>query len=135
TNDSYVDRGQKDSRITAEQYGENLRKLVAEVRKAGARPILMTPPCWGKKAGLNGAGEHPNVRLEKYVRVCREAARQTKTPLVDHFERWSRGMAEGGDLGEWTTDQCHPNSRGHREIADLLLPVVLEVLGKEKGER
>src|SRR6266511_4693357 len=46
TNDSYVDRGQKDSRLTAEQYGANLRKLVAEIRKAGARPVLMTPPCW-----------------------------------------------------------------------------------------
>jgi len=135
TNDSYVDRGQKDSRLTAEQYGDNLLKLVAELRKAGARPILMTPPCWGRKAGANGAGEHPNLRLDKYVRVCRQVARETKTPLVDHYERWARHLAGSGDLGDWTTDQCHPNPRGHREIADALLPVVLKVLDKEKGER
>src|SRR5262249_7754229 len=134
TNDSYVDRGQKDSRLTAEQYGANLRKLIAEVRKAGARPVLMTPPCWGKKADPNGAREHPNVRLEKYVRVCREVARETKTPLVDHYEHWSRRLAEGADPGDWTTDQCHPNPRGHRAIAGALLPAVLEVLGKEKSE-
>ena len=135
TNDSFVDRGQKDSRLTAEQYGENLRKLVAELRKAGVRPVLMTPPCWGKKAGPVGTGEHPNVRLEKYVRICRTVAHETKTPLVDHYERWSRRLAEGSDPGDWTTDQCHPNPRGHREIADALLPVIVEVLGKEKSER
>lgn len=135
TNDSFVDRGQKDSRLSAEQYGDNLRKLIAELRKAGVRPILMTPPCWGKKASPVGTGEHPTVRLEKYVRVCRAVARETKTPLVDHYERWSRRLAEGADPGDWTTDQCHPNPRGHREIADALLPVVVGVLGKEKGER
>lgn len=135
TNDSFIDRGQKKSRLTADQYGDNLRKLVAELRKAGARPILMTPPCWGKKAEPVGTGEHPNVRLEKYVRVCRAVARETKTPLVDHYQRWSRRLAEGGDPGDWTTDQCHPNPRGHREIADALLPVVVEALRKEKSER
>jgi lysophospholipase L1-like esterase len=135
TNDSYVDRGQKECRLSAEQYGANLRKLVAGIRKAGARPVLMTPPCWGKRAAPNGAGEHPNVRLEKYVRVCREVARETKVPLVDHYARWSKRLTEGGDPGEWTTDQCHPNPRGHREIADALLPVIVEVLGKEKTER
>ena len=72
---------------------------------------------------------------EKYVRVCRAVAHETKTPLVDHYERWSRRLSEGGDPGDWTTDQCHPNPRGHREIADALLPVVLEVLRKEKSER
>jgi len=128
TNDSFVDRGQKESRLTAEQYGDNLRKLIAELRKAGVRPVLMTPPCWGKKVEPNGAGEHPNLRLAKYVRVCRAVARETKTPLVDHYERWSRRLAEGGDPGDWTTDQCHPNPRGHREIAEALLPAVTEVL-------
>src|SRR4051794_40352132 len=78
TNDSFVDRGQKDSRLSAGQYGDNLRKLIAELRKADVRPILMTPPCWGKKADPVGTGEHPNVRLEKYVQVCRAVARETK---------------------------------------------------------
>src|SRR5262249_29997666 len=72
TNDSYIDRGKKKPRITAEDYRANLKRLVGELRKNGAMPILMTPPRWGDKAGANGAGEHPNVRLEEYVKVCRE---------------------------------------------------------------
>jgi acyl-CoA thioesterase-1 len=129
TNDSYVDQGQKEPRLSAEQYRTNLNELVARLRKGGAEPILMTPPRWGNKA-TNGLGENPNVRLEEYVKVCREVARETKTPLVDHFAHWSKAASGGTDLGDWTTDQCHPNPRGHREIAELILPVVRDVLGK-----
>jgi len=51
------------------------------------------------------------VRLEKYVETCRDVAARTKTPLADHFAHWSKRVRDGGDLGEWTTDQCHPNPR------------------------
>ncbi|MSQ96350.1 MAG: SGNH/GDSL hydrolase family protein [Gemmataceae bacterium] len=128
TNDSYVDKGAKDARISAEEYGRNLRKLVADLRKAGVTPILMTEPRWGDKAAKNGVGEHPNLRLERYVKVCREVAEETKTPLVDHFAHWTKQNANGVDIGTWTTDQCHPNPRGHEEITKLMLPAVRRVL-------
>jgi lysophospholipase L1-like esterase len=130
TNDSYVDRGQKEPRLTVTQYEDNLKKTVAELRKAGIKPILMTPPRWGEKA-RNGAGENPNVRLEKYAEVCRKVAKETKTPLVDHFTYWSEKEKAGVDIGAWTTDQCHPNPRGHREIAELVAPVVMKVIRSE----
>src|SRR6516162_8347041 len=104
TNDSYVDRGQKEPRLTVTQYEDNLRKIVAELRKAGIKPVLMTPPRWGEKA-KNGIGENPNLRLEKYLEACRKAARETKTPLVDHFAYWSEKTNAGVDIGTWTTDQ------------------------------
>jgi acyl-CoA thioesterase-1 len=130
TNDSYVDRGQKDSRLTAEQYRAYLKELVTRLRNGGSEPILMTPPRWGERAAKNGAGEHPNVRLEQYVKVCREVAGEMKVALVDHFAHWSRAASAGTDLGTWTTDQCHPNPRGHRELAEQTLPVLVELLRK-----
>jgi Carbohydrate family 9 binding domain-like len=102
-----------------------LRKLVAELRKNGIEPILMTPPRWGDKA-KNGVDENPNLRLEQYVKVCRDVAKETRAPLVDHYEYWSKVALKGIDVGDWTTDQCHPNPRGHKEIANLLLPVMRE---------
>src|SRR5262249_42351277 len=39
TNDSYVDKGKKDSRLSADEYRANLRKLIDELRKAGITPI------------------------------------------------------------------------------------------------
>lgn len=127
TNDSYVDKGQKEPRLSVAQYRANLKDLVEKVRKGGAEVVLMTPPRWGEKA-KNGAGENPNVRLEQYVETCRAVAKEMKAPLVDHFTHWSKAASGGKDVAEWTTDDCHPNPAGHREIAGLLLPPVRELL-------
>ncbi len=124
TNDSYVDRGQTDSRITAEMYRANLETLVRRLRDAGIRPVLMTEPRWGAAAAVNGAGEHPNVRLERYLKECRAVATALKVPLVDHYAHWTKAEAAGQNLGDWTTDQCHPNPAGHRVLLETMLPVI-----------
>ncbi|HEY8502929.1 MAG TPA: GDSL-type esterase/lipase family protein, partial [Gemmataceae bacterium] len=134
TNDSYVDRGKTESRLSPGAYRANLVKLVAELRRHGVTPVLMTEPRWAADARPNGAGENPNVRLEKFVALCRDVAREQKVPLVDHFARWSDAEKEGVNLRDWTTDGCHPNPRGHREIAETMLPVVLEALGGKAEE-
>jgi acyl-CoA thioesterase-1 len=128
TNDSYVDKGAKTSRLTVEKYRDNLRALVVRLRKAGIEPVLMTEPRWGDKAGPNGLGEHPNMRLEPFVEACREVARDLKVPLVDHYKTWSRKRDEGVDIGGWTTDQCHPNVAGHRVMAETMQPVIEQAI-------
>ena len=137
TNDSYVDKGAKDSRLSPGQYRANLAKIVAELRKAGVVPVLMTEPRWADDA-RDGAGENPNVRLGTFVAVCREVANAHKVPLVDHFAHWTAAEKKGVRLRDWTTDGCHPNARGHREMAELIAPVVLRALGERRapaGER
>jgi lysophospholipase L1-like esterase len=133
TNDSYVDAGQKEPRLSVEQYAANLKAMVEAIHKAGAVAVLMTPPQWAEGA-KNGAGENPNKRLAPYAEACRAVARETQSPLVDHFATWRKAALRGTDLGGWTTDMCHPNPRGHREIAEQILPVVQEVL-KKGGEK
>lgn len=128
TNDSYVDRGKKQPRLSAKEYGENLARIVKALRTAGIRPILMTPPRWGEKAGLNGKGESPNVLLEQYVKVCRKVAADTKTPLVDNFQHWSMKAKAGTNISTWMTDECHPNPAGHRVLAESVLPVLAKEL-------
>lgn len=127
TNDSYVDKGAKEPRLTVKQYRENLVSLVGKIRKAGAEPILMTEPRWGV-GEKNGLGEDPNLRLEEYVKVVRDVAREHKTPLVDHYKHWRDSEAKGTVLRDWTTDGCHPNSRGHKELADLIEPALKKAL-------
>ena len=130
TNDSYVDPGRREARLTVGAYRTNLVTLVQRLRAAGVQPVLMTPPPWGNAARTNGVGEHPNVRLEPFVRVCREVATEHAVPLVDHFAAWSERAAAGFDIGQWTTDQCHPNPAGHRVLAAAILPVLRPLLGK-----
>ena len=128
TNDSYVDKGKDTSRLTVDEYRANLVRLVEALRTAGVSPVLMTEPRWGKTAGQNGVGEHPNLRLEKYVAACRAVAAEKQTPLVDHFKHWTEAEARGTDIGGWTTDQCHPNPAGHRILAEQMLPAVRAAL-------
>jgi lysophospholipase L1-like esterase len=47
-NDSYVDRDQKEPRLSVEQFRDNLKELVAAVGKGGVEVVLMTPPRWGR---------------------------------------------------------------------------------------
>lgn len=129
-NDSWVDQGKKQSRLTGEQFRVNLSKLVQELRSQNITPILMTSPRLGDKHGPNGAGEHPNQRLAPFMVECRRVAEKCKVPLVDHFAVWEKQNAAGTDIGVWTTDQVHPNLRGHQEIARTMLPVIKKVLAE-----
>ena len=127
TNDSYVDQGKTESRLSREAYQANLKRIVAALLERGIEPILMTEPRWAVGA-KNGLGESPNVRLAHYVDACRETAHECGVPCVDHFARWTAAEQSGQKLEDWTTDRCHPNPRGHEELADALLPVLLDAV-------
>lgn len=125
TNDSYQYANESAPRLTIDQYRDNLTQLVKKLRAAGATPILMTSPRWGK-AAKNPAEENPNRLLAEYLPACREVAQIQNVPLIDHFQIWTAEEEKGSDVGEWTTDQCHPNPIGQRKLADAILPVVLQ---------
>ncbi len=131
TNDSYVDKGKDQPRLTVEQYRANLAELVKRIKGAGAIPVVMTEPRWGKSA-RNGAGANPNELLQEYVAACREVAKEAGVPLVDNFGTWTRCEAAGHDISKWMTDECHPNPLGHRALTDAILPVVLAQLAPAK---
>jgi lysophospholipase L1-like esterase len=131
TNDSYVDEGKSDSRLTSAEYRKNLDAICERLQQAGIVPILMTEPRWGN-AGKNGLGENPNVRLEKFMVECRSVAKSRSVFLIDHFEDWEKAEKEGRKIADWTTDQCHPNPAGHRVMAERMIPVLEMALKKQQ---
>ena len=135
TNDSYVDQGKTTSRISVDDYRSNLNMIVAQLLGRGIQPVLMTEPRWSDKAGKNGIGENPNIKLEPFVQACRDIANEWRVPLVDHFADWTAAHDAGTDLHGWTTDGCHPNSDGHVKLADAMLPVLSETIGSELSAR
>jgi len=124
TNDSYIDRGKDKSRLSLDEYRANLKQLVERLRAEKITPVLMTEPRWGKTAGGNDPGQHPNDWLEPYMEACREVAKELDVPLVDHYDHWKRAEAAGQHLGTWTTDQCHPNATGQRVLFETMLPII-----------
>src|SRR4030095_9872054 len=101
----WIDQGKRETRLTLDEFRDNTIQLVERLRRAGITPILLTEPSHGKKSAPNGLGEHPNLRLEKYVAVTREIAKELGVPLVDHYADWTAAESKGQDLTEWTTDQ------------------------------
>ena len=130
TNDSAIDRGKNSSRLSSAKYRTNLVQIVDKLKAAGIAPVLMTEPCMGDAQRVNGIGEHPNIALETFTNHCRKVARELDVPLVDHFRYWTKQSESGIDVGQWTTDQCHPNPEGHRQIAVRMLPTVAFALAQ-----
>ena len=60
--------------------------------------------------------------------ACRVVAKEHTVPLVDHYKHWTDAEAKGTVLREWTTDGCHPNPRGHKELADLIAPSEIDIV-------
>lgn len=128
TNDSWVDKGTTASRLTEPQYEANLREIVRRLQAARIRVVLMTAPKFGEKNPRNGLDEEPNLRLARYVALCRRVAAETRVPLVDHFGGWATAQEQGTTLQAWTTDGCHPNGEGHADLAGRLLPVLKPIV-------
>jgi lysophospholipase L1-like esterase len=116
-NDSWVDQGKTTSRLTAKEYGDNLRKMVATLKKKEIFPLLMTPNPVIAPTYL----AERNVRLKKYVNAMRSVARDEKVRLVDAYALFGELGLEGVPLNSMFTDAMHPNSRGHEAIAGLLI--------------
>lgn len=130
TNDSYIDIGRSEPRITADAFEANLREIVRQLESQGTRVVLMTAPRWGDKATPNGAGENPNSQLEKYLERTRMVAESGKLPLIDHYKMWSDARTNGQNISTWMTDECHPNPEGHRQLADAILPILRKELSR-----
>lgn len=123
-NDSYVDAGKTEARVSIPRFRADLSQLVQRLRESDITPILMTPPAYAEKSGPNGMGEHCNVKLAQYAEVARQVAETLQVPLIDHYAAWAEMSKSGTDLNEWTTDGYHPNAKGHVEMAGRMLPVV-----------
>ncbi|MFT4254141.1 MAG: rhamnogalacturonan acetylesterase [Caulobacter sp.] len=114
-------------------YADNLRRFVADVRTAGAKPVLITPIAKlifkdGKIQDTHGP----------YSATVRRVAAETGTPLID-LDKQSQavlqkmGEAEGAKLfmiysaddkiashPEGINDTTHPNERGARMAAGIV---------------
>jgi lysophospholipase L1-like esterase len=128
TNDSYVDPGKTESRLSEAAYRANLGELVRRLQAAGVRVVIMTEPCFAEEFRRNGLGEDSNVRLARYAAIAREVARGAGVALVDHFAGWAAEQAGGRKLQPWTTDGCHPSAEGHADLAARMLPVLSPIV-------
>lgn len=136
-NDSAVDVWRKPPatapRVPREEYIDNLRYFIRQLKAANTRVIVMTPNPLRWTAKLKQLyGRQPydttdedgfNTMLRDYAAAVRQLAAAEQVTLVDIdlvFRRWK---GEGG-IDALLLDGMHPNAAGHRLIADRLLTVL-----------
>ena len=106
--------------------------MVGALKTAGAEVCLMTPNPVRWTARLRELYPGPpydptdpdgwNVLLREYAETVRQLAREEKVRLVDVYGAFEEyGRAPGQSIDDLLLDGMHPNSRGHRLIADLLM--------------
>jgi lysophospholipase L1-like esterase len=115
-------------RVGHEEFTGTVRKIVDRIRSAGIAVVLMTcPPMteryWGmhlepyRKHGIN-------FLVKDYVQAMRDVAAEKGVPLVDVY----RAFEDNPAALDYFPDGLHPNPRGHRLIADLLVQRLSTVL-------
>ena len=124
-NDSWIDEGKTRTRLTVAQYRDNLRSMIATLKARGIRVVLMTP----NPAIAPRYGPERNITLRPYVEAVREIARGEGLPLVDVYSRFAELALEGVELNTLFTDAMHPNPKGQRLIAEMLIERFRPLLG------
>jgi len=69
-----------------------------------------------------------NFMLCNYVGGCRQVAKEENMEFVDHFQYWSMREASGQNLDDWLTDGVHPNPKGQKIMAELILPILMKTV-------
>lgn len=136
-NDSAIDVWKNppatEPRVPLAAYEANLRAIVAAVREAGAKPILMTtnPLRWSSltrdKYGKppyqpNDVDGFEKPMLPRYNETVRKLAAELKVPLVDVRAAYDQQPS----IDALLLDGMHPNDKGHQLVAELLVPVIRE---------
>jgi lysophospholipase L1-like esterase len=116
--------------------------MVQTLKADGVKTVLATPQpmFWTEKlkelyAGPPYHDKSPydaadplgfNATLGDYIQAVRDVAKQEDVPLVDiHQQFMDYHRVEGQQLSDLLLDGMHPNDKGHRMIADALLPIVV----------
>lgn len=90
-------------RLSTHETVNTLDAMIAEVRAAGARPVLMAIPA----PSVAGAAFGSLSDAEFYA----DTAKRQQVPLIDEV------VADVLSTPSLKLDQLHPNAEGHRELA------------------
>ena len=115
-------------RVARAQFQAALSTLVDRLREAGITVVLMTcPPMteryWGmhlepyRKHGIN-------FLVRDYAQTMRDVAAEKHVALVDVY----RAFDQDHSRLEFFPDGLHPDARGHRVIADLLIEQLVRIV-------
>ncbi|MGO2520556.1 MAG: SGNH/GDSL hydrolase family protein [Microbacterium sp.] len=102
--------------VDSVSFGADVAAFVAQVREAGAIPVLQTPP------GADLLHAPDRGRIGEFAQVMRGVAERASVVIADHytfFAEFSAGTGPGNEATSWglLDDAFHPNAAGQAAIA------------------
>jgi lysophospholipase L1-like esterase len=139
--DVWADPPKTKPRNSIEKYEAQLRRFVRDSKAMGAEVILMTPnqirwtpymkERYGKPPYDTEDERGFNLHLKDYAEAVRKVAREEGADLVDVYAAYDDfEKATGKSASELLPDGMHPNTEGHKLVADLLEPLLLKAVSK-----
>ncbi len=108
-------------RVARDEFKAALVKVVDRLRAEGITVVLMTcPPMTDRYGGMHLAPYQKhgiNFLVMDYAQTMRDVAAEKGVELIDVY----RSFQEAPSTREYFPDGLHPDARGHRAIADLLV--------------
>ena len=116
-------------RVSCEEFRATVAEVADRVRAAGVTVVLMTcPPMTERYWGMNldAYQKHGvNFLVKDYVQTMRNVAAEKGVELIDVYRAFEQDPA----TADYFPDGLHPDARGHRVIADLLIERLPSTIG------
>lgn len=135
--DVWKDPPATEPRVPLKDYEKNLRHFIRVLAKRDVSVILMTPnplrwtpkmhEMYGKPPYVRQNQDGFNILLKEYAEKVRQIAKTEDISLIDVYRVFEEfGKKDGQSVDELLLDGIHPNERGHRLIADQLIPLLMK---------
>jgi lysophospholipase L1-like esterase len=119
-------------RVGREQFQATLGTIVDRLREARITVVLMTCPPMTERYGgmhLEPYRKHGiNFLVKDYAQAMRDVAAEKKVELIDVYRAFEQNRA----WLDYFPDGLHPDPRGHRVIADLLIESLARIIRQQK---
>ncbi|MDO9541096.1 MAG: SGNH/GDSL hydrolase family protein [Kiritimatiellia bacterium] len=134
--DVYEESPKSQPRVARAEYENNLRRFVRALKSQQSQVILMTPntlrwtpelkKLYGKPPYNPDDPDGFNILLRDYAESVRRIAREESVQLADVFAAFIQfGAQPGQSIDDLLLDGMHPNERGQRIVADLLIKAII----------
>ena len=117
-------------RVGRDEFKATLDKVVDRLRAEGITVVLMTcPPMTDRYGGMHLVPYQKhgiNFLVKDYAQTMRDVAAEKGVELIDVY----RAFQQNPSTRDYFPDGLHPDARGHRVIADLLVRRLTHIIGQ-----
>lgn len=118
-------------RVSRDDFKVTLVEIVDQIQASGITVVLMTcPPMTERYWGMNLEPYQKNginFLVKDYAQTMRDVAREKRVELIDVYRAFER---EPKRL-DFFPDGLHPDARGHRVIADLIVERLARIIDQQ----